>query len=307
MTPIGNISFDGTVSYLEYKVDFPYFSVFSPGAYLFEVWGAQGGCFDECLNVKGGYSRGVLYLKHSTKIFINVGQKGSCISTPSAKTSPAYNGGGIGGNTKSDNVKTCSGGGATDVRIKENTIYHRILVSGGGGGDTYNNNVKHGGYGGGLVGGNASVRYYSSGNGGNQESGGQGYEVANSSGTFGYGGNVTSWDGGGGGGGWYGGSAGIGCQDPGGGGSGFALSKSTYEIAKKQPKYAISKNYLMTNTKVFNGIEQHYGYKTINLTVGNIGNGKAKITILHSNNQFTCYVRCSHNLVIYIIIIVSSK
>ena len=306
MARTGNITFDYTVSYLEYKTNGPYFAYFQPGAYLFELWGAQGGCLDGCANAKGGYSRGVLYLRHSAKIFINVGQKGSCVSVPNTKTEKSYNGGGIGRTANATKFKSCAGGGATDVRIKNNSVYHRILVSGGGGGDTFYDKYEYGGYGGGLVGGNASERCEESGFGGNQEAGGKGIHTG-SKGSFGEGGSVLIWDGGGGGGGWYGGSAGQGCQNPGGGGSGFALTSSSYKYAKKINEYAISKEYFLTNTKVVNGNEQQYAFQTIDPIKGNSGDGKAKITILHSMSQKTCQFKHQNHFNVCVLLIVIQK
>ena len=170
----GNVTFEDTVSYLEYVTNGPYFSVFKPGVYLFEVWGAQGGCLNGCSSSKGGYSRGVLYLRKNTKIFINIGQTGCCVKTPSTETSESYNGGGKGKTSGQSTYISCAGGGATDIRIKENTLFHRILVAGGGGGDTYYNSFKTGGYGGGLKGGDASERCELSSYGGEQEKGGKG-------------------------------------------------------------------------------------------------------------------------------------
>ena len=306
MTLTSNITFNETVSYLEYKTNGPYFAFFKPGAYLFELWGAQGGCLENCTSAKGGYSRGVLYLRHTTKIFVNIGQQGSCVSIPKTSTEISYNGGGYGRTASDTKFKSCAGGGgATDIRIKENTIFHRILVSGDGGGDSFYLAYQYGGYGGGLVGGDGSERCHESGYGGNQESGGKGYQVG-SEGSFGQGGNVGTWDGGGGG-GWYGGSSGQGCQSPGGGGSGFALTSSTYKIAKKISEYAISKEYVLTNTKVLSGNEQQHGFKTIDLMKGNIGNGKAKITILHSISFYTCKYKKMNNINICLFLIIIQK
>ena len=96
MTLKSNVTFKGSASYLEYKTNGPYFTYLNPGVYLFEVWGAQGGCLNESSSAKGGYSRGILYLRWRTKTFINVGQNGFCVTQPSIITSFAYNGGGCG-------------------------------------------------------------------------------------------------------------------------------------------------------------------------------------------------------------------
>jgi hypothetical protein len=287
MSLVNNITFNGATAFLEYQTNGPYFSVFSPGAYLFEVWGAQGGCFDECKSAKGGYSRGVLYLSKPTKIFVNVGEHGDCVFKNFTATNESYNGGGKGRNWDLLEYKACAGGGATDIRVKQNTFYHRILVAGGGGGDSYFRSTKFGGYGGGIFGGNGSESNCGSGFGGTQEQGGKG-AYDRSYGNFGIGGSVVDWDGGGGGGGWYGGSSGQGCQDSGGGGSGFALTFSTYEIAKKQSKYAVSTDYFLTNTKLISGNETQYGFGFLEVIEGNLGHGKAKITMLHSMKCGSC-------------------
>ena len=116
------------------------------------------------------------------------------------------------------------------------------------------------------------------------------------------GGSAVSWDGGGGGGGWYGGSAGQGCQDSGGGGSGFALNSSSYEIAKKQSKYAISKNYFLTNAKVIAGNEKMYGFGSLDIITGNTGNGKAKITLLHHTKEPTCSPKMANRFFIFVVV-----
>ena len=299
-----NITFEESVSYLEFKEHGPYFSFLAPGAYLLEVWGAQGGTISGNQGAKGGYSHGILLLKKRTKIFVNVGETGACTSTRSTTTRPSYNGGGSGRTYDGDIYEACSGGGASDVRISVNDVYHRVIVAGAGGGyGRYYETVKAGGVGGGLAGERGVIGYECGYGGyqGNQTEGGKGNRTY-SNGTFGQGGNASSWDGGGGGGGWFGGAAGQGCIDAGGGGSGFVLTKQTYSYAKEIPNYALNKNYFLTNAKTYTGNEEQRGFKTLSPQTGNAGNGKAKITFLHFVSIQSC-ASCNHRKMFPLVIV----
>ena len=132
-----------------------------PGKYLLEAYGASGGgeesvyttardpTSEDCLSqtdvekflgntecVKhnsqpgsGGYSRGILTLKHAASLYILTGGQGTY-------TAGEHKGGFNGGGSACSFSKSFagSGGGATDFRLFRNSLYTRILVAGGGGG-----------------------------------------------------------------------------------------------------------------------------------------------------------------------------
>ena len=161
------------------------------GVYKFEVCGAQGGRggHPETLEaVAGGYSEGVIKIKQETQVYVFVGGKGVTNGTG------GYNGGGSITNAS----KECggSGGGATDIRLIGDTLYHRVIVAGGSGGTEYSDIPHIGGYGGGVEGCRGGGDHPSvAGFGGTQTAGGaQGKEgdMYSEDGKFGYGGNVTT-------------------------------------------------------------------------------------------------------------------
>ena len=267
----GNITFVGNKTVLEYKTNGPYFTRLAPGAYLFEVWGAQGGNIPPCQQNKGGYSRGIIHLRATTTIFVNVGQKGECTTKLGVPTPESYNGGGNGLTSSQESYKACAGGGATDIRISNNSIYHRVIVAGGAGGDGLFNNCNPGGVGGGSNGGNGYSPCQDSITGASQTTFGKGINN-DSYGYFGRGGTHTTWDGGGGGGGWFGGGAGQGCISSGAGGSGFILTTSNYNSAKSIDGYALSSRYILSKAETHDGNHSTYG---------RTGNGKAAITIIY--------------------------
>ena len=84
------------------------------GEYLLEVWGASGGTYkpSNVLGGAGGYAKGKLTVKEKTKVFVHVGSQGS--------------------NTSKE--QGCNGGGgATDIRLNNDSLYARIIVAGGRG------------------------------------------------------------------------------------------------------------------------------------------------------------------------------
>ena len=159
---------------------------------------------------KGGMISGFLKVKKGVPLYVKVG--------------------GASNEMTGCNIK--KGGGATDIRLKKNDLYSRILVAGGGGsvggynGGKYGNNPHPiGGSGGGIYGGN------SSGEGGKQTRGGFGGRYSDdcigNDGVFGYGGegdNICGCNGGGGD-GWYGGASGTN-EGGGGGGSNYIIPGS---------------------------------------------------------------------------------
>ena len=113
------------------------------GKYEFDVYGASGGSNDNAYGGYGGYARGILYLRGKTKVFLHIGSQGSDINY--GNESQGCNGGGYSVSSGR------SGGGASDIRLVNDSLYSRVIVAGGGGGSGSNNN---GGFGGGETGGN---------------------------------------------------------------------------------------------------------------------------------------------------------
>ena len=201
-----------------WKFDKPqmYEGTLPPGVYLFEVWGGPAFTSDD-KPIPGGFSSGKIILTEETNIFVHVGGGGSKAEDKENLPLGGYNGGG-------STIYGRSGGGGTDIRLFEDSLYSRVIVAGGSGGGTES-------FGGGLNG--HVIELPNRGNPGSQTKPGEGcYEGEGcNDGSFGYGGNATKEIGGGGGGGWYGGASGS--KTPkdtwgaGGGGSGFVLTSST--------------------------------------------------------------------------------
>jgi hypothetical protein len=240
-----------------------------PGTYELEVWGASGGQYGSIPRGNGGYARGTITLRERTKVYVHVGGQGSDSSAGSG--TQGCNGGGYGGQR--------SGGGATDIRLKVDSLYSRVIVAGGGGG-TGDQSPDTGGHGGGLNGGNGgeagnSNRYAGKGGGQSTETTAcaNGLENTCPKGIFGYGGNMTTgYYAGAGGGGWFGGSASYN-EAGGGGGSGYVLTSSSAKVGG----YLLGEEFYLTNTSLLSGSQSFpkpdkNGYET-----GHIGNGYAFI------------------------------
>ena len=285
----------------------PYEEILEPGSYLLEVWGAKGGdgLWESTFKPggNGGYSRGFLNLAEKTKIFIYLGGKGQTSrnesSTVAVKVLGGFNGGGYNYDTRPIDGKA-SGGGATDIRILEDSLYHRVIVAGGGGGANSGCSYGYadGGAGGGFEGCKSPGHYggcsglinKTDGSGGTQISGGvMGLPTSTiniapqPNGTFGFGGNVEGHNilAGGGGGGWYGGGAGNGHDGAGGGGSGFALNNITYQYVPQN--YKLNSKYFLNNAKLIDGEHEvpsffGDGNKTM---IGNPDNGHARISLIY--------------------------
>ena len=226
------------------------FKVPVTGKYKLEVWGAQGGSYNETyFGGYGGYSVAYANLTKDDILYINVGGKGVDYNKiVNGTNSGGYNGGGnayaITGNCGNYGG---SGGGATSIAtasglIKNIDIDDILIIAGGGGGSARRHcndgdyNYENGGSGGGYIGGSKTLQYglYSGtvAVGGSQENGGTGgttgSETGMVAGSFGQGGQ-TSRTGGytnsaGGGGGLYGGGNGMFVGA--GGGSGYIANEN---------------------------------------------------------------------------------
>lgn len=257
----------------------------SKGTYKLEVWGAQGGVFSDNLNNRGGYACGTITLPSDTQVFVYTGgQPNSVTSGNSGDVTPGgFNGGGASKISYYNNVYTYGqgGGGGTDIRINEDSLYNRVIVAGGGAGAS-DEDVSFYVYGGGNNGGNGYQQH-----GGTQTTGGS----SSNFGTFGKGADVLpsstnyKFIASGGGGGWYGGGAyGSGSSSGAyvryrcGGGSGFV-----WTIQSSTPSdYKLNSTYYLTDTQNTGGNElilSPYGESNI----GNKGNGYARITKLSDN------------------------
>lgn len=269
----------------------------TPGTYKFECWGAQGGYRSNASSGgKGGYSIGTITLSQSTTLYINVGGSGNSVSSATNNIYPGgFNGGGYRYGYK-------GGGGATDVRIGNNSLYSRVIVAGGGGSDgAADKNGKHGG---GTSGGSTTQNYGSGGYGGTQtgntwKSDSQGTSNTSSScyagfgfGGFGY--STSSGYGGAGGGGWYGGSGsapdGSGDDDRGGGGgSGYVYTLST---AKHYPQGCLlNSSYYLTDAQTIAGNQAFTSPEGTSET-GHSGNGFCRITNM-TPKQYGMFIK--HN------------
>ena len=101
------------------------------GTYRLEVWGAQGGSTHTSpahLGGVGGYSVGTITFNTATTLYVYVGGKGQTAKTSNDKYVGGYNGGG------GAYLYSGTGGGASDIRIGEKTLYNRLIVAGGGSG-----------------------------------------------------------------------------------------------------------------------------------------------------------------------------
>ena len=260
----------------------------NPGTYKLEVWGAQGGSYsDTYAGGKGGYSYGTLTLTDETNLFVYVGKQGTGTGTSTTGlVSGGFNGGGN-GYSSSTTYLSSAGGGASDIRIREDSLYSRVIVAGGGGGaGSYNASRHYSGGAGGGESGTAGGQYstsYKAGLGGSQTTAGTSYygKTANSTNSsygtvasFGTGASGKSSSGvSGGGGGWYGG--GYGRRATGGGGSGYVYTSST---ASNYPTgNLLTSTYYLTNAATLAGNTSFTDFDGTTVT-GHVGDGKAKIT-----------------------------
>jgi len=209
-----NITIKKKVTNFDYTGGEQTYTVPVDGYYLLESWGAQGGNTIQKIGGYGGYSAGIVYLKSSTTLYINVGGKGLGDGTHTARKG-GYNGGGDATSDGDGNTRQGSGGGATHIAMQtgllsslSNNIDSILIVAGGGGGASANAAIMpvSGGAGGGFKGTSGETyvegSFICTGTGGTQTTGylfGQGDNaiVAGAGGGY-YGGNSTYYSAGGG-------------------------------------------------------------------------------------------------------------
>ena len=234
---------------------------------IVEQYGGNTVCSSNNTSGSGGYIGGLLTITRPTTVYAYIGGRG----VYSNGNLGGFNGGG-----NSDPVYSAgSGGGATDLRVVRNDVFHRIIVAGGGGGsDNDRQNDGSGGAGGYPAGQGyfqskeyhptpiASQLYgFSFGVG---ESAGEKTSHPNST-SYG----ITNADVAGARGGWFGGFCSGHNNGGAGGGSSFVLSKDAsipsgiikqyddhYSNVLNEAPYAFDTNspYVMTNIKYANGI-----------------------------------------------------
>lgn len=279
------------------------------GTYKLECWGAQGGDHfnyaSQYRTTVGGYSVGTITLSKTTNIYIYVGGAGTYSSGSGGAALGGFNGGGY---AYSSNRQTNSGGGATDIRISQDSLYARVIVAGGAGAgrDSSSNSYatsKGVSSGGGLsgIGGN----YYSGstfgtgrgGRPGTQTAAGENGVCQNSetliAAGFGFGGStaVNSTYGVGGGGGWYGGGAGS-ADSNGGGGSGYVYTSST---ASNYPSGCLlNSSYYLTDAQTIAG-DTSFPSPSGSSEVGHIGNGYCRITVIECKST-ALYTRINNSM-----------
>ena len=216
-----------------YSGTYQLFNVKRDGTYKIELWGAQGGSYNsKYYGGKGSYTSGEISLKSGSKLYIYVGGSGTAGTQAVKNATGGWNGGGVGVWYSTTDIGS-SGGGATDVRVKNTntlntwnepaSLNSRIMVAGSGGGAYFwgsDRTAETGGSGGGLLGIDGfygtnhtlsnSAQHLAK--GGSQISGGKGVQDAtlaarfSKAGGFGFGGDAAlAYQGSGGGAGWYGG------------------------------------------------------------------------------------------------------
>ena len=261
---------EGKVGKINYTTNFSYtgscttYIAKSTGYYNLEVWGAQGGNYNTTyVGGLGGYSKGIVKLEKGTTLYVCVGGQPQTVTTSKTAVPGGFNGGGNGFNRATPGTATYgqAGGGATDIRIGQNSLYARVIVAGGGSGS---NNRTSGYAGGGLSGVTGQSGYA-----GTQTAAGTG-------GSFGQGGSASTsgnnykYGASGGGGGFYGGGAISSYSDYtnydkySGGGSGYVYTSAT--VSSYPSGCLLNSNYYLASASTTEGI--------------NIGHGKATITYI---------------------------
>ena len=262
-------------------LDFPYTGAaeeitLPKGTYKLECWGAQGGSYSTAYGGRGGYVSGVLVLKEETKLFCRAGGQPETVSTVQQTVPGGFNGGGSGYCRSYSGTSTYGqgGGGASDVRVGEDSLYARVAVAGGGGGSAQVDAAATK-YGGGEAGGSPVSGY-----GATQTSAGAG-------GSFGQGascsqtGHNYKYGSAGGGGGWYGGGSIDKYNDStnyrgyNGGGSGFVWTG-----INAPDGYLLTEEHYLTETQNIAGNAVFTSPGGAQET-GHGGNGHVRITALY--------------------------
>ena len=264
------------------------------GQYKLECWGAQGGTYSSYLGGYGGYSVGTITLANDTLIYCYVGGQPASIASGKTTVPGGFNGGGNGQNRSYSGTYMYGqgGGGGTDIRIGQDSLYARVIVAGGGGGSA-SVDAATTKYGGGLTSGSPTSTYVAT----------QSASTTSTSGFcgFGVGGNASTsgasykYGSGGGGGGWYGGGAWNSYSDTtsagrgyNGGGSGYVYALDT---AVNYPSGCLltSEHYLADAQTIAGNITITRPDGTS--ATGNTGNGYIRITAIKVGEALPVYVK----------------
>lgn len=266
-----------------------------PGKYKFECWGAEGGYrSSNTYSGKGAYVVGEVTLSEEKPIFIYSGGSGNSVESAVSSIYPGgFNGGGY-------RYAYKGGGGASDIRIGEDSLYARILVAGGGascgsssykGGNAGNDTGERGQFGCGSY-GYGGTKNASTSTGGLAYIAVQGTtnSSSNCAAGFGFGGfgvYRSSGYGGAGGGGWYGGEGTYpdgSVDDDGGGGGG-----SSY-VFTSDTKLDYPSGCLLTDDMFLENTNRIAGNTSMTspegtAETGHFGNGYVRITVLEFSSD----------------------
>lgn len=261
------------------------FTIDQTGYYKMQVWGAQGGSGSGLSSSgttteggNGGYSEGIAHLNSGDVLYVYVGGKGNTKTNNSTYSVVA--GGFNGGGSVTTYGSGGSGGGATDIRIGEDSLYARVIVAGGGAGTGWT-------YKGGAGGGNRSISNYNTLYIASQTSGGAAFpsEYGNNTeptaGSFGLGGTGTgNGEGGSGGGaGWFGGG-GAGMAGGSAGGSGYVYTSLTSFYYPTG--CLLNSTHFLTSAKTTAG-DTSFVSPLGGTETGHTGNGYAMLTYVGSS------------------------
>ena len=312
----------GKVYSYQYTGDAQEFTPECNGTYKVELWGAQGGTYNDTYHGgKGAYVSGTIDLTTTDNLYVYVGSQ----PANDYRQAGGYNGGGR--VAENDDGRGRSGGGATDIRLVSGSwndfesLASRIMVAGAGGGAACEGGswCGAGGSGGGLTGniptslGSNAIKYY--GTGGTQTAGGTSLDGEehypsglSNIGGFGYGGDSGSRDDSGSGGSGYYGGGGSSYASAGGGGSSFisgyagcdAIDETSTEdniIHTGQPNHY--SNMVFTDGVMKDGTEEMPDYTGYSTITGNTGNGYAKITLVSLDESYdvTVHFNSSHGTI----------
>lgn len=273
--------------------------ILQPGTYQLECWGGEGGHepyqTGSYLGGKGGYVSGILTINSPTEIFLYTGGSGL-----SGGRLGGFNGGGI-------KAFYPGGGGASDIRIKYDSLYARVIVAGGGGstGSSQNStsltstHVARGGSSDSSANSSSFTVPRITNNKGYLDRSGENASYHTTTvqdgdsykGGFGFGGsgiNKNGMIGGAGGGGWYGGLGNYSVELPGysdtayngrggGGGSNFILTEENQQYCPED--YLLDSKYFLESPLIISGENSMPSPTSSTQEKGHSGDGYIKITI----------------------------
>ena len=283
----------------------PYILSLPKGTYRVEAYGSAGGSTNSFTGGKGGYASGTFSIYERTTVYAYIGGMGNFNyeRTSNCHVLGGYNGGGS-GYYESEYYFGSSGGGSTDLRLRKNDVFSRIIVAGSGGGAS---RYFNGGSGGGKEGENGKATSYDDvykclNEGGKQDTFGRRADVGaakekfTADAGFGYGGYFnryfsSGWASGGGGSGWFGGSSGCVFASSGSGGSSYVFTEGSW----RNDSIKIPLSYEMKDVEIYSGKDEQYGQT---------GNGKMIIHFIESDLRFrgffiSCNIAHEHSSFMY--------